>query len=228
MDLRRVRAIVSTTGDPAFATDERGLIVGWNRASEELMGIPAEKSIGKPCGEVLDAADECGPVCSRDCVVQRAVHRKTPLRNFDFLIPTKAGRQWCNVSVFWVDGEATGSWYAVHILRMIDIRKRMELLLADFIRGCTDLPTEQVKALISKSRTPARDSRLTARELETLQLVSRGMTTHQMAKKMGISRTTVNNHIQHLMKKLGARTRLEALRRAERAGLLPWAHDQGQ
>ena len=35
-----------------------------------------------------------------------------------------------------------------------------------------------------------------------------------------ISRTTVNNHIQHILGKLNAHTRLEAIRRAEHAGLI--------
>jgi DNA-binding NarL/FixJ family response regulator len=35
-----------------------------------------------------------------------------------------------------------------------------------------------------------------------------------------ISRTAVNNHVQHLMRKLGAHTRLEAVRRTEHAGLI--------
>jgi DNA-binding CsgD family transcriptional regulator len=41
-----------------------------------------------------------------------------------------------------------------------------------------------------------------------------------IAKQLQISPTTVNNHIQHILKKLNAHTRLEALRRAERAGLI--------
>ncbi|MCC6328799.1 MAG: response regulator transcription factor, partial [Acidobacteria bacterium] len=35
-----------------------------------------------------------------------------------------------------------------------------------------------------------------------------------------ISRNTVDNHIQHILKKLNAHSRLEAVRRAELSGLI--------
>ncbi|RMG50565.1 MAG: DNA-binding response regulator [Acidobacteria bacterium] len=46
------------------------------------------------------------------------------------------------------------------------------------------------------------------------------MTTADIADRLCISRTTVNNHIQHILRKLNAHSRLEAIRRAERAGLI--------
>ena len=41
-----------------------------------------------------------------------------------------------------------------------------------------------------------------------------------IALKLFVSRTTVNNHVQRILKKLGAHTRLEAVRRAEQARLI--------
>ena len=42
----------------------------------------------------------------------------------------------------------------------------------------------------------------------------------QIADQLHISRTTVNNHIQRILRKLNAHSRLEALRRAEHARLI--------
>jgi len=61
---------------------------------------------------------------------------------------------------------------------------------------------------------------LTDRELEILRLLGKGSTTSEVADQLHISRTTVNNHVQHILRKLDAHTRLEAIRRAEHAGLI--------
>jgi len=89
----------------------------------------------------------------------------------------------------------------------------MELLVRDFIVSEAKLPAEDVKALVSTTRSPER-------ELEILRLLAKEVTTNAMAEQLHISRVTVNNHIQHVLKKLNAHTRLEAVRRAERAGLV--------
>jgi DNA-binding NarL/FixJ family response regulator len=53
-----------------------------------------------------------------------------------------------------------------------------------------------------------------------LKLLAKGRATEAIAKQLHISRTTVNNHVQHILNKLNAHTRLEAIRRAEHAGLI--------
>jgi DNA-binding NarL/FixJ family response regulator len=50
--------------------------------------------------------------------------------------------------------------------------------------------------------------------------LAKGVTTAAIAERLGISRTTVNNHVQHILHKLNAHSRLEAIRRAEHAGLI--------
>lgn len=61
---------------------------------------------------------------------------------------------------------------------------------------------------------------LTGREREILKLIAAGVKTTAIARQLSISRTTLNNHIQHILRKLDCHSRLEAIRRAERAGLL--------
>jgi two-component system nitrate/nitrite response regulator NarL len=63
-------------------------------------------------------------------------------------------------------------------------------------------------------------SPLTARELAVLRLLARGAETADIARELGISATTVRNHVQHLLEKLGAHNRLQAVSLARRRGLL--------
>jgi DNA-binding NarL/FixJ family response regulator len=110
--------------------------------------------------------------------------------------------------------------YSVHILREVDVRKRLEMIVRDFVVTETNLPAEQTRALSSATRAVAREAELTDREIEILRCLARGETTAHVASQLSISRATVNNHVQHILRKLDAHTRLEAIRRAERAGLL--------
>lgn len=103
---------------------------------------------------------------------------------------------------------------------MIDLRKRLEILVRDFVVSNTNVPPEEAVALITSTRAAAREAELTGRELEILRLLGKGSTTSSVANRLNISRTTVNNHVQHILRKLDAHTRLEAIRRAEHAGLI--------
>ena len=68
--------------------------------------------------------------------------------------------------------------------------------------------------------TNDRESTLSAREHDVLKQLEMGATTAVVAERLHISRTTVNNHVQHILRKANSHTRIEAIRRAERAGLL--------
>ncbi|MEV0389111.1 response regulator transcription factor [Nonomuraea sp. NPDC050643] len=63
-------------------------------------------------------------------------------------------------------------------------------------------------------------SALTARERETLLLLAEGASTYEISERMGVTRNTARNHVQHVLEKLGARSKLEAVAFARRDGLL--------
>ncbi|MFN2496524.1 MAG: LuxR C-terminal-related transcriptional regulator [Pseudonocardiaceae bacterium] len=63
-------------------------------------------------------------------------------------------------------------------------------------------------------------SYLTARERECLELIVEGLGTDAMAKRLGVSNTTVRTHSQRLLTKLGVHSRLEAASFAVRYSLL--------
>lgn len=215
-----IKRMAESTSDPAFAVDGEGLIVAWNRAAEALFQLPASEAVGRPCGDVVRGSDECGSVCSKDCTVRQALENHHPVRNFDLQVETANGRQWCNTSVLVAENGGSINRFAVHIMRPIDFRKRLEILVRDFVVSNTNVPADEAVALISSTRAAAREAELTQRELEILRLLGKGNTTAAAADILHISSTTVNNHVQHILRKLNAHTRLEAIRRAEHAGLI--------
>lgn len=56
----------------------------------------------------------------------------------------------------------------------------------------------------------SRLEQLTPRQREVLQLVSKGMTNQEIAKRLYIQCGTVKNHVHHVLKKMGVRNRHEA------------------
>ncbi|HEX8868448.1 MAG TPA: response regulator transcription factor [Lentzea sp.] len=63
-------------------------------------------------------------------------------------------------------------------------------------------------------------SSLTARERETLLLLADGVGTDQISSRLGVARNTARNHVQRVLDKLGASSKLEAVSIARREGLL--------
>jgi DNA-binding NarL/FixJ family response regulator len=61
---------------------------------------------------------------------------------------------------------------------------------------------------------------LTARELDVLRLLARGLTNKDIAAALVISRKTVSNHVEHIYAKSGASTRAAASYFATTHGLL--------
>ena len=61
---------------------------------------------------------------------------------------------------------------------------------------------------------------LSERELEVLGCLSEGLTTLQIAMRLFISENTVKTHIRHILEKLEASNRTEAVGKATQLGLL--------
>ena len=65
-----------------------------------------------------------------------------------------------------------------------------------------------------------RPPRLSPRERETLTLLAAGNSTDEMAERMSISKETVRNHVKRVLRGLDANSRVEAVAKAHRAGLV--------
>ena len=65
-------------------------------------------------------------------------------------------------------------------------------------------------AMFMADRSPA-DSGLTRREIDVLQLMATGETNASIAVRLFISEGTVKSHVKHILRKLGAANRAEAV-----------------
>lgn len=70
----------------------------------------------------------------------------------------------------------------------------------------------------------ARHHILSRRELQVLELVREGLSNTEIAQRLELSVMTAKNHVQNIRKKLGVRTRGQAVAEAMRLGLMPPGH----
>jgi two-component system, NarL family, response regulator LiaR len=87
------------------------------------------------------------------------------------------------------------------------ISRRLSMQLVEQLRRAPE---------VSTGMRPVR-SPLTAREWEVVDLLYQGQTTDEIAEALVLSHETVRSHIKNLMRKLGAKTRGEAVALAHRA-----------
>jgi DNA-binding NarL/FixJ family response regulator len=80
--------------------------------------------------------------------------------------------------------------------------------------------TRQVLNAVSAEPLRPLDMGLSSREMDVLECLSGGMTTHQIGDKLFISENTVKTHVRHILEKLEASNRAEAVSKALQLGLL--------
>jgi DNA-binding NarL/FixJ family response regulator len=81
--------------------------------------------------------------------------------------------------------------------------------------------TRQVlKAAISGDATHVSENMLSSREMEVLICLAQGKTTANIAKELYISENTVKTHVRHILEKMEASNRAEAVSKATQMGLI--------
>ena len=91
--------------------------------------------------------------------------------------------------------------------------------IAAAARGETVLAPAVAARLLGRMRAPAEES-LSAREVEVLQLVSRGSSNQEIARALHVSQATVKSHLIHIFGKLGVSDRTAAVTVALERGIL--------
>nr|WP_246259260.1 LuxR C-terminal-related transcriptional regulator [Streptomyces typhae] len=126
----------------------------------------------------------------------------------------------------------SGAWEQVREARealralapRIDDPALREELLAECARLMSATPTSATPMTAIPAPAPAAMSaapRLAPRELDVLVCLTDGVTNAVAAERLGLRPETVKSYLRSAMRKLGARTRWEAVVVARRSGLLP-------
>ena len=183
------------------ATDGAGRIVAWNHAAEALLGYQASAVRGKPLHDVLKSRDIFGNRISCECGVREMLRRGEQVRRHVITVTVATGES-RRVVLFVHPPEPSSSRTHVYEVRP-DARGQQ----GD--RRTTD-------------RSPARSivGTLSPAELKVLRLLAEGKRAQEVASSLGVSLTTVRNHIQHLFRKLKVHTQGEAISLALRSGLV--------
>lgn len=202
-----VSRAISSTADPAFATDRGSRIVSWNPSAEKFLGYRESEVLGRPCHEVLRGRDVFGNhYCGPSCPVVEAALRGEPVTRFEVSYRAANGRRVrTEVSLLALRGELAEEVYLVHLLRPL------LNLEGPPVRGRSGVATSG-KTEPSVSLTP--------RQTEVLKLLEAGCSTREIAERLYISEVTVRNHVESLLRKLEVHSRLEAVAAARLSGIL--------
>lgn len=188
-----------------IAIDALSRIAAWNRASVDLFGYLPEEVMGRCCAVVLQWRDRnldlvCGPECPIKVRAAKGLISETQ----NVIATAKSGRSiWLSVSTLVLPREHSRVCRLVHFVREIT-------------------PPGETKAIVSGQRggeptiEQALIASLTRRENEVLDLLTRAMGTDEIANRLGISRTTVRNHVQRILARLEVHNRAEAIAMALR------------
>jgi PAS domain S-box-containing protein len=196
--------------DGVFAVDPQMRVVYWNRAAQRIFGVDAAAALGRPCDEIVAGYLTSGAtLCMPDCRVMGCARRGHAAETYDLSRTDAAGnKQWLNVTMLVLRGRRRASTLAVHLVR--DVTKRHHV----------EERAGRVLSALSVFGSAPNVAALTKREAEVLRLLACGLTNAAIAETLGISRTTVRNHIEHLLGKLGVHSKLEAVIYAAQHGLM--------
>ena len=192
-------------GDAVFAVDAELHLIFWNPAAERLFGRPAGDVLGRRCDDVIGGLDATGrEFCGPDCSVMRCARRGDAVAGYELRVPAAAGEtRWLSVSIIVLRGRGARSTVAVHLARDITGQRRLEV--------------EANRSLIALESLQQQDDdnfapvQLTRREADVLRLLACGLNNGRIAEALSVSRTTVRNHIEHVLSKLAVHSKLEAV-----------------
>jgi PAS domain S-box-containing protein len=197
--------LFSRTSDGMIAIDAVSRIVAWNQASIDLSGFTAEEVLGRCCAAVLHWRDRnLKVVCAPECTIKVRAVEGLITETQTVVATAKEGRQiWISVSTLVLPREHHRVCRLVHFVREIG---RPDDEGATAARRRSGKGTSELERL----------ARLTAREKEVLELLTEALGKVAIAARLGVSRTTVRNHVQQILAKLEVHNRSEAIAMALR------------
>lgn len=100
-----------------------------------------------------------------------------------------------------------------------ELRKAV-LSVAEGLSVLSPQVTRQVLKALNTDQGRTAESGLSSREMEVLECLAQGKTTIQISSELFISENTVKTHVRHILEKLEASNRAEAVSKAAQLGLI--------
>ncbi len=108
-----------------------------------------------------------------------------------------------------------GIWLGIRITR-----RRKTIVVREALAPASDRSAEPASPFVPNTAQRQRLG-ITARELEILTLIARGLSNREIATQLFVSENTVKTHCSRAFDKLGATRRTQAVQRCKELGLLP-------
>lgn len=211
------------TAEGFFAVDCDQRIIHWNESAEQMLGRPADEVLGEHCHEVFAGRDSQNfRFCRQNCPVTQNARRGRATADYDVVATSADGKDlWANVSVLLLK-QPQAAPLVLHTFRDVTERRRVETFARramESLREIESPPPGQPEQDAEEPR-PTPIPPLSRREMQALQLMAVGLSTKEIAEHLGVSPITARNHITHVITKLGAGNRLQAVLYASRRRLI--------
>ena len=116
---------------------------------------------------------------------------------------------------------AFGIWLGLRITRRREIIRETVVVREVLVPAEAPAPFTPNTAPFTPNAAQQQTLGITARELEILTLVARGLSNREIATQLFVSENTVKTHCARAFDKLGAARRTQAVQRGKELGLLP-------
>jgi len=116
---------------------------------------------------------------------------------------------------------AFGIWLGLRITRRREIIRETVVVREVLVPVEAPAPFTPSTAPFAPNTAQQQTLGITARELEILTLVARGLSNREIATQLFVSENTVKTHCARAFDKLGAARRTQAVQRGKELGLLP-------
>jgi DNA-binding CsgD family transcriptional regulator len=190
-------------GMPVWISDPDRHISYLNGRAESLLGLSADRCVGRSCSEVVRGRTAQGkPFCSERCPVVRQLEFQAEIEPIRIRVGIGRRAKWVQVVVIAAQSPDLAGSYMVHCV--IDDEREQR-----FKRYLTKVMTRSPKKRAVNPRV--KGTPLTQREKEILALLSDDASLREIANRLHLSYTTVRNHVQHILNKLGVHSTMEAV-----------------
>ena len=216
--------LIGRTATPAFAIDARGRVAASNAGAREMLGVEVAAGERPRCRDVVEALEADGTSsCSDSCNWLDGV--TAGVCTMDWSWWRRSDGSLLRIAATAVDAPRSRDRAAAALLVFITVldpnpARANGGSVPPGPSAAGSGPTEPTAAEDSEAALAVPIDALTGRELEVLRLLELGRSNREVAEVLVLSPHTVRTHVQHILAKLGAHSKLAAVSIASRSGLL--------